>query len=169
MWPKPSRPCSSAIPARRAQCPISSVSRRGERMRDSKDVRDLPGPRGRWQGDLCRGRISILGAACGRNQPSLHRCGPRLWPHERSRHPMHPTEQPKPLDLRSERDRFLAFAFAAADLLIEASPEGQILFCAGAAQALTGKAPSALLAGTVLDLWMPGDRALLARMLRQAV
>lgn len=81
---------------------------------------------------------------------------------------MQPTDQPKPLDLRSERDRFVGFAFAAADLLIEASPEGRILFCTGAAQALTGKAPSALLGGTVLDLWIPGDRALLARVLRQA-
>jgi EAL domain-containing protein (putative c-di-GMP-specific phosphodiesterase class I) len=81
---------------------------------------------------------------------------------------MQPSAQPKPPDLRSERDRFVAFAFAAADLLIEASPDGRILFCTGAAQVLTGKAPSALTGGTVLGLCAPADRALLARMLRRA-
>ncbi|HUN45774.1 MAG TPA: EAL domain-containing protein [Stellaceae bacterium] len=81
---------------------------------------------------------------------------------------MQPPEPAKSPDLRSERDRFVAFAFAAADLLIEVSPEGRILFCAGAAQALTGKAPAGLLGTPVLELWLPGDRALMARMLRQA-
>ncbi len=81
---------------------------------------------------------------------------------------MQPTEPPKPPDLRSERDRFVAFAFAAADLLIEASAEGRILFCTGAAQVLTGKAPNALLGGNVATLLVPADRALLARLLRQA-
>src|ERR1700685_4066610 len=81
---------------------------------------------------------------------------------------MQPSAPPKPPDLRSERDRFVAFAFAAADLLIEASPDGRILFCAGAAPALTGQAPNALLRGTVQALCAPADRPLLARMLRGA-
>ena len=47
-------------------------------------------------------------------------------------------------ELREERDRFVGFAFAAADLLLEISREGQIHFAAGAAKALTGVAPAAL-------------------------
>ena len=70
---------------------------------------------------------------------------------------MQPTEPPKPPDLRSERDRFVAFAFAAADLLIEASAEGRILFCTGAAQVLTGKAPNALLGSNVATLLVPAE------------
>jgi len=81
---------------------------------------------------------------------------------------MPPAEPPKPPDLRSERDRFVAFAFAAADLLIEVSSEGRILFAAGAAQALTGKPPAGLLGKPVLEMWLPADRVLMSRMLRQA-
>ncbi len=40
--------------------------------------------------------------------------------------------------LRDERDRFVGFAFAAADLLLEISQAGEIVFAAGAAKALTG-------------------------------
>lgn len=37
------------------------------------------------------------------------------------------------------RDRFVAFAFAASDFLIEISPEGKIIFSAGQVQTLTGQ------------------------------
>lgn len=49
-----------------------------------------------------------------------------------------------PFDDTSERDRFVGFAFAGADLLIEASPDGTIVFAAGACRALLNKDAEAL-------------------------
>ncbi len=43
--------------------------------------------------------------------------------------------------LRSERDRFVAFAFCTADLLLETDAKHNITFCAGAAQSLIGIPP----------------------------
>ena len=62
-------------------------------------------------------------------------------------------------DLREERDRFVGFAFAAADLLLEISGEGQILFAAGAAKALTGVTPAALAGRSFRTLFERGDHA----------
>ena len=51
----------------------------------------------------------------------------------------------QPLDtIRGERDRFVAFAFAAADLLLEVDDAGKITFAAGALKALTQRDASAL-------------------------
>ena len=44
--------------------------------------------------------------------------------------------------LRAERDRFVALAFAAADLLLELDGEQRVLFAAGATAPFTGLAPT---------------------------
>lgn len=41
-------------------------------------------------------------------------------------------------DMRAERDRFVAFAFSAADLMLEVAGDGTIVFASGAARLLTG-------------------------------
>src|ERR1700722_16999864 len=53
--------------------------------------------------------------------------------------------------LRLERDRHVAFAFAAADLLIEVSTEGTIIAAAGAAQAILGVVGRGLVGKSILD------------------
>lgn len=67
--------------------------------------------------------------------------------------------------LRAERDRFVAFAFAAADMLIEAEGDGAIRFAAGAASALTGHAPEKLPGMALADLVAAHDRPILRRAL----
>src|SRR3546814_7452040 len=42
-------------------------------------------------------------------------------------------------DMRAERDRFVAFAFSAADLMLEIAGDGSVLFVSGAARLLTGE------------------------------
>ncbi len=59
-------------------------------------------------------------------------------------------------------DRFLGFAFAAADLLVEATPEGEITFVTGAVQLRLGVSPAALLGQRVTALVTLEDRAPLA-------
>lgn len=61
---------------------------------------------------------------------------------------------------RNERDRYVAFAFAAADLLVEVDDAGQIVFAAGASQSLTRRDAGSLNGTPVLDIVAPGDRAL---------
>lgn len=48
------------------------------------------------------------------------------------------------LDLREERDRFVAFAFAAADLLVQLDGRQRVVFASGAAQSLLGLQAGAL-------------------------
>lgn len=73
-----------------------------------------------------------------------------------------------PRDLREERDRFVGFAFAAADLLLEVSSEDRILFAAGAAKALTGAEVAELTGKSFLGLIVEPDRALAERALNRA-
>lgn len=70
-----------------------------------------------------------------------------------------------PAPLRAERDRFLAFAFAAADALVELDAEHRIGFAAGATRALLGAAASDLVGRPVLDLVPLPERARLRRSL----
>ena len=49
---------------------------------------------------------------------------------------------PRPL---GERERFVAFAFAAADMLLEADVEGTVLFATGAVRARLGRAPESMI------------------------
>ena len=61
--------------------------------------------------------------------------------------------------LREERNRFLAFAFAAADLLIEVDHALRITFAAGAAEGLAGRTTAALIGMDFAALFGPGDAA----------
>jgi len=70
--------------------------------------------------------------------------------------------------LREERDRFVGFAFAAADLLLEVSPEGKIVFVAGAAKALTGTDSTQLIGRGFRTLIAESDREVADALLRRA-
>ena len=67
-----------------------------------------------------------------------------------------PAEAPRDL-----RDRFLAFAFAANDLLVEADGGGRVTFAAGAFRTRLGEAPEAFLGRPVHALVAPEDRTAL--------
>ncbi len=66
---------------------------------------------------------------------------------------------------RSDRDRYVAFAFAAADLLIELDRTGRMLNVKGAAHNVFGCDDRELLRQNVLDLVPAEDRPLLRRIL----
>ncbi|CAO3354914.1 EAL domain-containing protein [Azospirillum melinis] len=57
-----------------------------------------------------------------------------------------------------DRDRFVGFAFAAADLLIESDPQGNILFSAGARCRLTKGEVGGLVGSNLMEVVAPGDR-----------
>ena len=61
----------------------------------------------------------------------------------------------------SQKDRFLAFAFAAADLLVEVSPSGVITFAAGAFNARFGGAPDLFIGRHLGQLFAAADRPML--------
>jgi EAL domain-containing protein (putative c-di-GMP-specific phosphodiesterase class I) len=61
--------------------------------------------------------------------------------------------------IKDERNRFLAFAFAAADLLIEVDAALRITFAIGAAEGLVGRSTAALTGSDLLDLFAASDRA----------
>jgi EAL domain-containing protein (putative c-di-GMP-specific phosphodiesterase class I) len=67
-----------------------------------------------------------------------------------------------PAAATAPHDRFLAFAFAAADLLVEASETGVITFAAGAFRVRLGRPPEAFVGQRVTALLTPEDRAPLA-------
>lgn len=67
-------------------------------------------------------------------------------------------------DLKKQRDRFLAFSFASADLFMEVGLEGQVIYALGAARSLTGVDHSKLTGQQWLDVFAPGDRMVLAAM-----
>ncbi len=57
-------------------------------------------------------------------------------------------------DMRAERDRFVAFAFSAADLMLEVAEDGRISYASGAGKHLTGVEPGELIGrqlGTLVD------------------
>jgi hypothetical protein len=62
--------------------------------------------------------------------------------------------------VRSQRDRFVGFAFAAADLLVEVTTDGSIAFVAGAAQNLYGSASENLIGTSFYDLLSASDQAI---------
>lgn len=68
-------------------------------------------------------------------------------------------------DLKQQRDRFVAFAFAAADLLIEVGADDRIAFAAGAAQRLMGESAQAQIGRSILDLFPVAEHGLLAALL----
>jgi PAS domain S-box-containing protein len=70
-------------------------------------------------------------------------------------------------NLRDERDRFVGFAFAAADLLLEVSGDGDIIFVAGAAKALTGAEVAQLIGKNFSALVIARDREVAALTLKR--
>jgi EAL domain-containing protein (putative c-di-GMP-specific phosphodiesterase class I) len=62
--------------------------------------------------------------------------------------------------LRAERDRFVAFAFAAADVLVELDAGFRIQYVSGAAAALTGRSPQELIDTSFFELIEPSERAM---------
>ena len=69
-------------------------------------------------------------------------------------------------ELRAERDRFVALAFCAADMLLETDASHAILYAAGATKALTGYTPDGLLGTKLRDLLVGPDRAFLDELVR---
>lgn len=63
--------------------------------------------------------------------------------------------------LREQRDRFLAFAFAASDLLLEVGDDSLIRYAVGATNQLLGGPPKAVIGQGWLDLFAEEDRPLL--------
>ena len=71
--------------------------------------------------------------------------------------------------LRRERDRFVALAFCAADLLLEVDSGHIITFAAGAAgatRALVGQTPEELTGNGLRGFIAPEDRALVDELMR---
>ena len=71
-------------------------------------------------------------------------------------------------DLRQERDRFVALAFSASDVLFELDRDGCVVFTAGAAGALLGAQAGELIGRIFLDLVAPGDRTMIREALAAA-
>jgi EAL domain-containing protein (putative c-di-GMP-specific phosphodiesterase class I) len=68
-------------------------------------------------------------------------------------------------ELREERDRFVAFAFAAADVLVQLDPDHRVRFASGAAQALLGLPAAALPGRDFGDFVDARDQAFFQRLL----
>ena len=68
-------------------------------------------------------------------------------------------------DMKSQRDRFVAFSFAAADLMFEVNPEGVITYATGAARELTGGDTKSLVGLPWLELFHGEDQRLLTSVL----
>lgn len=64
-------------------------------------------------------------------------------------------------DTKEQRDRFLAFAFAGADLLVEVDAKGTIVYSLGAAKGLAGAGDGKLTGKNVSDIFAPKDRGLI--------
>ncbi len=65
-------------------------------------------------------------------------------------------------EVRRDRDRFVAFAFSAADAFIELDSEHKVRYVTGAVNALTGKEGSSLNGQNFLDLIVPEERAMVS-------
>ncbi len=70
--------------------------------------------------------------------------------------------QPFPARPLGDRERFVAFAFAAAELLVELDAAGRIAFAAGAFRARLGRAPESLLGCSPAELLAAEDRGAFA-------
>lgn len=66
------------------------------------------------------------------------------------------------------RARFVTFAFACADLLVETEETGRIVFAAGAARRFAGLSAEALVGRDLAALVAPSDRGLVRQLLRRA-
>ena len=68
----------------------------------------------------------------------------------------------RPLSGLSQTDRFLAFAFAASDLLVEVSADGVIGYATGAFKALLGTLPDEVVGRNIARLFSAGDGSALS-------
>lgn len=71
-------------------------------------------------------------------------------------------------DYKAQRDRYMAFSLAAADLLIEIDPGFRIVRTVGATQALLSEAATDITGRDVCELFAPSDRAFARRLLARA-
>lgn len=69
---------------------------------------------------------------------------------------------------RTDRDRFVAFAFAAAELLVETGPEGQIVWAGGAFASRLGAPGETFVGQPVHNLVSPADRPALRKAVSRA-
>ncbi|MBY0430810.1 MAG: EAL domain-containing protein [Rhodospirillales bacterium] len=69
--------------------------------------------------------------------------------------------------LREQRDRFLAFAFAAADVLVEIGPDRMISYCAGASESVLGLSNQAIVGRPFLEFVEDFDRPTLDEAIRR--
>jgi len=67
----------------------------------------------------------------------------------------------------ADRDRFVSFAFAAADMLVELNAQYDISYTAGSLLALTGQDPQRVIGRRFVDLVVASDRVLVERMFEQ--
>ncbi len=70
------------------------------------------------------------------------------------------------LDLASQRNRFLAFAFAASDLLVECAPAGRVAYAAGASDRCLGVPAEDLEGSDLFAFFRDADQGLLRRAFR---
>ena len=71
-------------------------------------------------------------------------------------------------DFKEQRDTFLAFAFAGADLMLEVDPQGHIAFAVGAAKGFTGSSDGALTGKDFGEIFAPRDRGLVSTLRSRA-
>jgi EAL domain-containing protein (putative c-di-GMP-specific phosphodiesterase class I) len=69
--------------------------------------------------------------------------------------------------MRLERDRHVAFAFAAAELLVEVNTDGSIVAASGAAQTILGVGIPSLIGKPMLEFVATAERPLVRRLLKQ--
>lgn len=70
----------------------------------------------------------------------------------------------KATNIKKQRDRFLAFSFASADLFLEVSEKGVVEFALGAARTLTGINEKTLIGQSWLSIFSNNDRRTLIQM-----
>ncbi len=68
--------------------------------------------------------------------------------------------------MNTARDRFVAFAFCWADMLVELDPSRRVLFAVGATKPLLGVGAEGLVGRTFVDLVAPKDRVLMEQLLK---
>lgn len=71
-------------------------------------------------------------------------------------------------DLKEQRDRFLGFAFAASDLLLEVGKDNRVDYVVGAAKGLTGIDENSLTGRIWTDIFLEKDKGFLKAMIDQA-
>lgn len=71
-------------------------------------------------------------------------------------------------ELRTDRDRFVAFAFCDADILLELDRSQNIVFAAGATMALIGQPPESLIGADIFELVVEDQHSTLREIVRMA-